>query len=281
MAFAQWWHMLPSWSSSGEIFLAHVEFQEPHILCCCSAAPLYIGFFCQMKLDATLHYLIFHHTYSSCHPIPVITGLQDWYQMYQFLGIRVSLNCKMSYTHLSWLFSLPFHTDLGTFCYMSSLSLVMEVFVVAHIPVKLLVRMYLCNLVYWGMIVFPFCLQWWHVCKHLNISWVWDHILPWNYLIKEWMLVHLNRHFSLLSFRFAFLHTCDTFSNVSSWSLPHSSKPTIKMSSVITNTFDMPLNNLSIFFLNIPHTGAALNGSHMYYYLDKKTLDIMTFLIYF
>ena len=43
----------------------------------------------------------------------------------------------------------------------------------------------------------------------------------------------LNRHLSLLCFRFDCLHIHSTFSSVSSWSLPYSAKPSIKMLSAI------------------------------------------------
>ena len=56
------------------------------------------------------------------------------------------------------------------------------------------------------------------------------------------------------------------FSNVSPCSLPNFPKHAIKMLSAIPNTFDVPLNNSSIFFCNISPTEAALNGSLMYLY---------------
>ena len=61
---------------------------------------------------------------------------------------------------------------------------------------------------------------------------------------KNGMLVHLKGQLSLLSLKFACLHTLNTLSKVSSWSLPCSSKLTIKMPSAILKTFGILLNSL-------------------------------------
>ena len=98
------------------------------------------------------------------------------------------------------------------------------------------------------------------------------------------MVIHLKRHFSLLSFRFSYLHVQGTFFCISSLSLPCSSKPAIKMSSVIPMTFGMPLNYSSIFVWNIPPTEAAPNCSLC---IDtcqmdmKKLLDMMIYHLVF
>ena len=39
MAYGQWWFIHPLKNSNDGIFLAHVEFQELHILCCCRTTP--------------------------------------------------------------------------------------------------------------------------------------------------------------------------------------------------------------------------------------------------
>ena len=99
-------------------------------------------------------------------------------------------------------------------------------------------------------------------------SFLWSRLIPcWRISSpKKGMLVHLTRHLSLLSFRFACLHILITSSNIALQSLPSSSIHAIKMSSVILNTFDTPLKSLSIFW-NMSLTGAVPNGKHMYLYL--------------
>ena len=66
---------------------------------------------------------------------------------------RLTLDPPVSrYIHASLLTNvLPCHTDFGTFCSMSSLSLLMLVFTVAHTPLQLLEKTYLGNLVHQGM----------------------------------------------------------------------------------------------------------------------------------
>ena len=81
------------------------------------------------------------------------------------------------------------------------------------------------------------------------------------------MVVHVKRHLSLLSFKFACLHIWSTLSNVSSWSFPCSLKPSIKMSSAILNTFEMLLNSSSILFWNMSPDWADSNEILMYVYL--------------
>ena len=77
-------------------------------------------------------------------------------------------------------------------------------------------------------------------------------------------LVHLKRHLSLLSFKFAYLHILKTLSYVALWSLYCSSKPALKMSSSIPKTLGIPQNNSSIVILNMFPTGATHDGNHMY-----------------
>ena len=92
---------------------------------------------------------------------------------------------------------------------------------------------------------------------------------------KKGILVHLNRYLSLFSFRFACLQTSD----ISSWSLPHSWKPEIKMLSGILTTLTccwimhpfssgthLPLGLLRMVVLCIST-----------YQMDKKKLLNMTF----
>ena len=86
---------------------------------------------------------------------------------------------------------------------------------------------------------------------------------------KNGMLVHLNRHLSLLNFRFVCLHILSALSSVASWLLPMSFNPSIKMLSAMPNTFGNPRNSSSIFLWNIPPAGATINGSHIYLYLPK------------
>ena len=147
-----------------------------------------------------------------------------------------------------WLLSLPYYTDLSMSCSMSSISLLMSASAVAHMPVQLLVRTYLGNLIYPGMTAFPFCLWCWYVCKHLSFSWVWAHTLSSNYLLKERNASKPRWTFSLLSFRFTCMHTHSSFFNISSWLLPCSSKSAIKITSTIPNLFNVQLNSLYVFF---------------------------------
>ena len=98
---------------------------------------------------------------------------------------------------------------------------------------------------------------------------------------KKGMLVHLHRLFILIKLYISYLHTHSTFSTILFWSFPHSSKPVIKISPAVTNTFNVPLNNSSIFFWNMSSTGAAPNGSLIYISTcqvdKKKLLNILIF----
>ena len=86
---------------------------------------------------------------------------------------------------------------------------------------------------------------------------------------KKRMLIHLNRHLFLLSFRFACWNIHSKFSSISPWFLLHSSKSTINMSSAILKIFGKPQNNSSTVFWKISPTGTPLNGSLMYLYLPN------------
>ena len=134
------------------------------------------------------------------------------------------------------------YTDLGTSNSVSSLPSLMFVFTVAHILLQSLVKTYLDNF-HPGM---PRVLFWILVVEYLEMCELFkdlgSHPFCESKSPKKGMLVHLKRHLSLLSFMFACLHTQSTLSNVSSWYLTSSLKPAIKMSSVILNTFGIPLN---------------------------------------
>ena len=66
-----------------------------------------------------------------------------------------------------------------------------------------------------------------------------------------------------------------TFPNVSSWSLPYSSKPAIKMSPAMPNTFGILLNKSSILFWTLSPAGGALNDSLMYLYMPNGQENIV------
>ena len=93
-----------------------------------------------------------------------------------------------------------------------------------------------------------------------------DHVII---SLKNGMLVHLNRHLSLLSFILACLHILNMLLSVASWCLPMSLNPSMRMSSAIPNTFGSPGTahpSFSGTYLQLVHT---LSGSHIYLYLPK------------
>ena len=71
------------------------------------------------------------------------------------------------------------------------------------------------------------------------------------------------------SFRLACLHILRTLLSVAWLSLPISSKPAMRMSSAMLNTFDSPWNSSSIFLWNISPASTTPNGSCTYLYLPK------------
>ena len=77
------------------------------------------------------------------------------------------------------------------------------------------------------------------------------------------MLVHLKRHLSLLSLKFACLQPIVP-SSMFMWCLSHSSKPAITMPSARPNTCNMSLNNSSIICWNMSPVGTVPKGSIMY-----------------
>ena len=81
------------------------------------------------------------------------------------------------------------------------------------------------------------------------------------------MLVNLKRHLPLLGIKIGCLHIWSTLSNISFWSLPCLSKPTIIKSSAILNTLCIPLKSSPVFFWNMPLAGDALNDNCMHLYL--------------
>ena len=87
--------------------------------------------------------------------------------------------------------------------------------------------------------------------------------------LMKGMLLHLRRHLSLLSFRLTCLHILSTLSNVMDWSLPSSSKPAIRISSVIPNTLAILLNGSSIITWNMSLNVATSNNNPMYLYLPN------------
>ena len=180
--------------------------------------------------------------------------------------------------YLCWLSSLLYCTDPGTSHSMSSLPLLMSVFVVACIPPQMLVKTYIGSFLYSGTTVVPFwssvvaCLWALELFSSLGL-----HLVMKLFLLKTGMLVHLKRNCSLLSFIFVCLNIKITFPNVSSRSLPCSSKPAIKISSAIPNTSCMLLNNSSVFFCNMCSVGAGLNGSLMYLYLPNGQENVVNY----
>ena len=92
-----------------------------------------------------------------------------------------------------------------------------------HIPQQSLVRTYPSNEQYPGMtaVLFTFrqCMAI-STCTFLGSGLTPDHDITSQ---VNGMLVHQNRHLSLLSFRLAFLHILRTLSRVTSWLLPMSS----------------------------------------------------------
>ena len=166
--------------------------------------------------------------------------------------------------HTSWLSFLPYHTDIGTPHSMYSLPLLMSVFIMAHIPLQSLARTNLCNLLYQGITQ---CSSLFIFSGGTSVS-TWTFLGSWLTPCHEIILPEGNAGtdkdtFILVKLWICSLHTQSTFSNVSLWFLPYSSKPTIKMSSAIRNMLDMPLNNSLIFFLNGSPAEAVPNGSHI------------------
>ena len=92
-------------------------------------------------------------------------------------------------------------------------------FVVAHMPLQLLVRSCLGNLLYLGMTAVLFSVFVGGMSESTLTS-LESRLTPCHEIIlpKNRILVHLKRHLSLLSFTFACLHTQSTFSNGSLWS---------------------------------------------------------------
>ena len=142
----------------------------------CSIAQHLTGFCWQRPLSTVLHHLVLHHTYNSCHPLPVLIQFQGWHLIHN----------KLPYIHLSWLCSWLCNTDPYISCSMSSLPSMMSVFTGALIPLQSVVRAYLGNLIYPRMTAVPFFgVRWWHICKHLNFSCIWAHTLSWNCFINQ------------------------------------------------------------------------------------------------
>ena len=128
------------------------------------------------------------------------------------------------------------------------------------------------------MQLFPF-LWLGHVSWCLN--WIGSSLTPCHDITfpRKEILVHLNRH--TLSLRFNCLHyICSIFSSISSWSLPCSSNPAIKMSSAMPRSFNMPLNRSFVIFWNMSLAGAVPNGSLTYQYLPNG-LEMLVSIISF
>ena len=92
----------------------------------------------------------------------------------------------------------------------------------------------------------------------------WEIVSP-----KKGMLVHLKRYLSLLSFKFTSLHILSILSNVTSWSLPSSSKPSVGMLLAKLNSLGIPLSSSSVFSWNMSLAGATPNNNHIYLYLPN------------
>ena len=138
---------------------------------------------------------------------------------------------------------------------MSSLLLLGSACVTAHTPLQSLVKMYLGNSVNSGMIAAL------SSSSVVDLDFLESSLKPCHYIISpnNRMLIHPNRYLSLLSFRFYYQYIHSTFSNISSLFLSSSSKPAIKISSAIPNTFGMSLYNSSFFLLeHISHWGCSL-----------------------
>ena len=89
------------------------------------------------------------------------------------------------------------------------------------------------------------------------------------------MLLNLKFHLSLLSFGLTFLQISNILSTVSSWSLPRSSKPAIKISLSVQNTLGNSWTSLSIFFWNRQLVGATQNDSLVYLYLPNGQENVV------
>ena len=144
-------------------------------------------------------------------------------------------------------------------------------------PLQLLVKMYLGICGYPGITAI-LSLTWAVACLLAPVfSRIHTHTMHEMISLIKGMLVHLNRHLSLLKFKLACLHILSTLSKVASWSLPSLSFPAIRMSSAVIKTLGIPLKSLCIFLWKMSPPGTTTNGNHMYLYLSNGQENVVKY----
>ena len=267
----QWLCSLLLQSNSVGISLAHVVFPKFVFLCCCSIF-LHLKSLCLYILGIWIsHFLVPCLTHSSSHLLPAVVWSPGLLlvHMLPFRGhlLLYRISCMDLY---QWLcFSINSWYDLShVYSVLANVSLLSGSHTCTAVC-KILLRNG-CNTLFFlggGISVSSCSFQesMFTPCQEL--------ISPRN----EQESISTGICFYIIQY---FL--CCTLHIVVSWSIPPSSDPLMKMSSVITNIFRSSLNNWYFFLWNISPVNVAPNSGLIYLYLQswhKKWLgaDIMMF----